>query len=55
VELLQTFREYPHRQKAVSFNLDEVLARMLQCGHQTGLYQSDSGRPSRLSDDRPIR
>ena len=33
-EFLQTFREYPQRQKAASFNLDEVL-RKLQEAHHT--------------------
>ena len=31
-EFLQTFREYPQRQKAASFNLDEVLQK-IQEGH----------------------
>jgi arylsulfatase len=29
---LQTFREYPPRQKAASFNLDEVMRKMLESG-----------------------
>jgi hypothetical protein len=32
-ELLQTFREYPQREKAASFNLDEVLQKMRQSAH----------------------
>jgi len=32
-ELLQTFREYPQRQKAASFNLDEVLRKMQEPTH----------------------
>jgi arylsulfatase len=27
-QFLATFRDYPQRQKAASFNLDEVLAKM---------------------------
>jgi arylsulfatase len=33
-QFLQTFREYPQRQKAASFNLDDVLRRM-QEGHKS--------------------
>jgi len=32
-EFLQTFREYPQRQKAASFNLDEVLRKMQEHPH----------------------
>jgi len=32
-EFLQTFREYPQRQKAASFNLDEVLRKMQESTH----------------------
>ena len=32
-EFLQTFREYPQRQKAASFNLDEVLRKMQEAHH----------------------
>ena len=32
-EFLQTFREYPQRQKAASFNLDEVLRQMQESTH----------------------
>jgi len=32
-EFLQTFREYPQRQKAASFNLDEVLRKMQESAH----------------------
>ncbi len=32
-EFLQTFREYPQRQKAASFNLDEVLRKMQEPTH----------------------
>src|SRR6202047_946447 len=32
-EFLQTFRDYPTRQKAASFNLDEVLRKMQESAH----------------------
>jgi len=32
-EFLQTFREFPQRQKAASFNLDEVLRKMQEPTH----------------------
>ena len=32
-EFLQTFREYPQRQKAASFNLDDVLRRLQESKH----------------------
>jgi arylsulfatase len=32
-EFLQTFRDYPQRQKAASFNLDEVLRKMQESAH----------------------
>jgi arylsulfatase len=32
-EFLQTFREYPQRQKAASFNLDDVLRRLQEGTH----------------------
>src|SRR5215813_8932396 len=32
-QFLQTFREYPQRQKAASFNLDEVLRKMQESAH----------------------
>jgi len=32
-QFLQTFREYPQRQKAASFNLDEVLHKMQESTH----------------------
>ena len=32
-EFLQTFREFPQRQKAASFNLDEVLRKMQKTAH----------------------
>jgi arylsulfatase len=32
-EFLQTFREYPQRQKAASFNLDDVLRRLQENKH----------------------
>ena len=32
-EFLQTFRDYPQRQKAASFNLDEVLRKMQESTH----------------------
>jgi arylsulfatase len=32
-EFLQTFRDYPQRQKAASFNLDDVLRKMQQSAH----------------------
>ena len=32
-EFLQTFREYPQRQKAASFNLDEVLRKLQESTH----------------------
>jgi arylsulfatase len=32
-EFLQTFREYPQRQKAASFNLDDVLRKMQESTH----------------------
>ena len=32
-EFLQTFREYPQRQKAASFNLDDVLRKMQESSH----------------------
>jgi len=32
-QFLQTFREYPQRQKADSFNLDEVLRKMQETAH----------------------
>ncbi len=32
-EFLQTFRAYPQRQKAASFNLDEVLRKMQESAH----------------------
>jgi len=32
-EFLQTFREYPQRQKAASFNLDDVLRKMQESAH----------------------
>jgi hypothetical protein len=32
-QFLQTFREYPQRQKAASFNLDEVLRKMQESSH----------------------
>jgi arylsulfatase A-like enzyme len=32
-EFLQTFREYPQRQKAASFNLDDVLRKMQEAHH----------------------
>ncbi len=32
-EFLATFREYPQRQKAASFNLDEVLRKMQEASH----------------------
>jgi arylsulfatase len=33
-EFLATFREYPQRQKAASFNLDDVLRRLQEGTHQ---------------------
>ena len=32
-EFLQTFREYPQRQKAASFNLDDVLRKLQESKH----------------------
>jgi arylsulfatase len=32
-QFLQTFREYPQRQKAASFNLDDVLRKMQESSH----------------------
>jgi arylsulfatase A-like enzyme len=32
-EFLQTFREYPQRQKAASFNLDDVLRKLQESAH----------------------
>jgi arylsulfatase len=32
-QYLQTFREYPQRQKAASFNLDDVLRKMQESTH----------------------
>ena len=32
-EFLQTFRDYPQRQKAASFNLDDVLRRLQESKH----------------------
>jgi len=32
-EFLATFREYPQRQKAASFNLDDVLRKMQEASH----------------------
>ena len=32
-EFLQTFREFPQRQKAASFNLNEVLRKMQEPTH----------------------
>jgi arylsulfatase len=32
-EFLATFREYPLRQKAASFNLDDVLRRLQEGAH----------------------
>jgi hypothetical protein len=32
-EFLQTFREFPQRQKAASFNLDEVLRKIQESTH----------------------
>jgi len=32
-DFLQTFREYPQRQKAASFNLDDVLRRLQENKH----------------------
>lgn len=32
-QFLQTFREYPQRQKAASFNLDDVLRKMQESTH----------------------
>ena len=32
-EFLQTFRDYPQRQKAASFNLDDVLRRLQESTH----------------------
>ena len=32
-EFLATFRDYPQRQKAASFNLDEVLRKMQESAH----------------------
>jgi len=32
-EFLQTFREYPQRQKAASFNLDDVLRSLQENKH----------------------
>ncbi len=32
-EFLATFREYPQRQKAASFNLNEVLRRLQESTH----------------------
>jgi hypothetical protein len=32
-EFLQTFREYPQRQKAAAFNLDDVLRKMQESTH----------------------
>jgi arylsulfatase len=32
-EFLQSFREYPQRQKAASFNLDDVLRKMQEPTH----------------------
>jgi hypothetical protein len=34
-EFLATFREYPQRQKAASFNLDDVLRSMQEGTHHT--------------------
>jgi arylsulfatase len=33
-EFLMTFKDYPQRQKAASFNLDEVLAKMKEAGNK---------------------
>jgi arylsulfatase len=32
-EFLATFRDYPQRQKAASFNLDDVLRRLQESTH----------------------
>jgi arylsulfatase len=32
-EFLQTFREYPQRQKAAGFNLDDVLRKLQESTH----------------------
>jgi arylsulfatase len=32
-EFLQTFRDYPQRQKAASFNLDDVLRKLQESKH----------------------
>jgi arylsulfatase len=32
-EFLATFREYPQRQKAASFNLDDVLRKLQESTH----------------------
>jgi arylsulfatase len=32
-EFLATFRDYPQRQKAASFNLDDVLRKMQEATH----------------------
>ncbi len=45
-EFLQTFRDYPQRQKAASFNLDDVLRKMQESyPHITRPNRIERGRP----------
>ena len=46
-EFLQTFREYPQRQKAASFNLDDVLRRLQESKHYVT-------QPNRIEGGRPV-
>jgi arylsulfatase A-like enzyme len=43
---LMTFKDYPQRQKAASFNLDEVLAKLKQGGSEPGQALHPTGSPT---------
>ena len=47
-----TFKDYPQRQKAASFNMDEVMEKLKESAEVEALSDTNDLRPA-LSDGRP--
>jgi len=45
-QFLMTFRDYPQRQKAASFNMDEVLAKLRESGGSKSLNVASGTKPT---------
>ena len=45
-QFLMTFKDYPQRQKAASFNLDEVMQKLKEAGEVAALSDTNHLRPA---------